>query len=101
VMPRRGHLLETRNDHQVAAAKEFSSRGLVVVAQDENELPEKIDYAGSMRVEDIGKIDRGAPQALITTIRSFVDRSLAAATSKESRQTRLTLLGRVFHQEVD
>jgi UDP-N-acetylglucosamine transferase subunit ALG13 len=40
ILPRRGHLQETRNDHQFATAQRFKSRPGIFVAQDEAELPE-------------------------------------------------------------
>ena len=40
VMPRRGDLHETRNDHQLATAAAFADAGLVSVAWNERELPE-------------------------------------------------------------
>lgn len=43
VMPRRGDLAETRNDHQVATAKRFREIGAVLVAMDENELLSRLD----------------------------------------------------------
>jgi len=39
VMPRRGPLGETRNDHQVATARRFAERGWVLVAYDAEEFP--------------------------------------------------------------
>ncbi len=39
VMPRRGHLLETRNDHQVDTCKRLKAMGLIVYAADEMQLP--------------------------------------------------------------
>lgn len=43
VMPRRGDLLETRNDHQVATAKQLQHLDLVSVAWDESELAARLD----------------------------------------------------------
>ncbi len=45
VMPRRGSLRETRNDHQVATAERFGSRGRVIVADDHKDFAAKLDYA--------------------------------------------------------
>ena len=42
VMPRRGDLAETRNDHQLATAARFSEMGLVSVALDAGELERKL-----------------------------------------------------------
>jgi len=48
VMPRRGPLGETRNDHQFATARHLLERGRIQVAFDEHELACKLD-----RIEDI------------------------------------------------
>ena len=45
VMPRRGHLNETRNDHQYASAKKFATKPGVFLAEDENTLPAAINAA--------------------------------------------------------
>jgi UDP-N-acetylglucosamine transferase subunit ALG13 len=74
VMPRRGALRETRNDHQVATAERFGVRGRVIVAQDQQELAEKLDYALTL-----GTMDRVNPETsprLIATIRAFLDGEL-------------------------
>lgn len=47
IMPRRGDLGETRNDHQVATARRFQELGLVHVAYDEHELTDKLDRLAS------------------------------------------------------
>lgn len=44
VMPRRGHLGETRNDHQMATASHLHAMGRVNVAYDEFELCERLDH---------------------------------------------------------
>ncbi len=46
VMPRRGDLAETRNDHQLATAQRFRELTLVEVALDEAELPSRLDQLG-------------------------------------------------------
>lgn len=43
VMPRRGDLAETRNDHQLATAQRFRDLGLVEVALDERELADRLE----------------------------------------------------------
>lgn len=43
IMPRRGGLSETRNDHQIATARKFSDKNGIVVAMDEIELIQKLD----------------------------------------------------------
>ncbi|MFO0982784.1 MAG: glycosyltransferase [Planctomycetota bacterium] len=71
VMPRRGDLLETRNDHQVATAERFRDLGRVAVARDETELFDRLD-----RVEELtasGCISAYASPQLIDAIRRFID----------------------------
>jgi len=70
VMPRRGHLAETRNDHQVATAERFLALGRVGVAMDEHELPAKLDQLGSLAAA--GRIGSGASPQLIGALRSFI-----------------------------
>jgi len=43
VMPRRGDLAETRNDHQIATARRFEKLGAVHVAMDEDDLSRRLD----------------------------------------------------------
>jgi UDP-N-acetylglucosamine transferase subunit ALG13 len=79
VMPRRGALRETRNDHQVATAERFGVRGRVIVARDQQELAEKLDYALTL-----GTMDRVNPEAsprLIATIRAFLGGELGEQES--------------------
>jgi len=45
VMPRRGHLRETRNDHQYDTIKKLESRNGIYVAEDENSLGSIMDQA--------------------------------------------------------
>jgi len=44
VMPRRGHLGETRNDHQMATARQFLLMGKVNIVLDEEELFASLDH---------------------------------------------------------
>lgn len=71
VMPRRACFSETRNDHQVAAAKHFGEQGRIIVALDEREVPEKLDYALDIRESD--RIDTKASPKLLATIRTFLE----------------------------
>jgi UDP-N-acetylglucosamine transferase subunit ALG13 len=75
VMPRHGALRETRNDHQVATAKRFGAQGRVVVAQDEHDFAEKLDYA--LTLPETDHIDPEASPRLIATIRAFLDNDLS------------------------
>ena len=70
VMPRRGDLRETRNDHQLATARQFQTLGNVHVAFDESELTARLDHLDSLaRPEKIGAY---ASESLITALRSFI-----------------------------
>jgi UDP-N-acetylglucosamine transferase subunit ALG13 len=70
VMPRRGDLLETRNDHQVATAERFSELGRVHVARDERELPERLDGLCDLRAS--AAISPFASPRLVAALRDFV-----------------------------
>lgn len=70
VMPRRGDLKETRNDHQVATARRFLEQGRIAVAFDEHELMERLDQVDSLRARD--PVSSQASPQLIQRIRSFI-----------------------------
>ncbi len=70
VMPRRGALRETRNDHQVGTAKALAADGLVTVAWDEHELS-----AWLQRLDQVAapaRIASHASIALLTAVRDFI-----------------------------
>lgn len=71
VMPRRGDLMETRNDHQVATATQFRSLGHVAVAMDENELPAHLDRLGSLAAG--APISKAASPRLLSAVRAFIN----------------------------
>lgn len=54
IMPRRGALAETRNDHQYATWKEFGERPNIFPALDESELSITIDAALSTKPNSAG-----------------------------------------------
>jgi len=69
IMPRRGHLRETRNDHQYTTVKSLGARPGLFVAQDETELPAVMDTALAAITGDTpprlsGVADRGFTDAL-------------------------------------
>jgi UDP-N-acetylglucosamine transferase subunit ALG13 len=70
VMPRRGDLKETRNDHQVATAERFRELGRVVVARDESELPQRLDELSALRASSA--IPPHASPELLAALRAFV-----------------------------
>ncbi len=71
VMPRRGDLAETRNDHQIATAEHFRRDGRVGVAFNDEDLFEKLDNADLVQPTD--PIARVAPRHLLDAIRAFID----------------------------
>lgn len=70
VMPRRGDLRETRNDHQVATAERFKALGRVAVAMNEDELPDRLDELSSLAATD--PISPHASPELLTALRRFI-----------------------------
>lgn len=71
IMPRRGDLRETRNDHQVATAQRFADRPGVSVAADEHELAELLDRADELAAG--ASIGPHASDELIDAVRTFID----------------------------
>jgi UDP-N-acetylglucosamine transferase subunit ALG13 len=71
VMPRRGHLHETRNDHQYGTAERLKARKLVEVALDEAELRQHLDAL--MPVGEREPISPNANPDLIAALRGFIE----------------------------
>lgn len=70
VMPRRAHLGEQRNDHQLATAQRLLELEKINVAFDEAELRQRL-----ARIEDLkarGRTGRFATPPLINALRSFI-----------------------------
>lgn len=63
IMPRRGDLGETRNDHQVATARRFAGRDPIHVAMDEVDLSTKLDELASQIVLSVGVSSAGQVSA--------------------------------------
>jgi UDP-N-acetylglucosamine transferase subunit ALG13 len=63
VMPRRSDLGETRNDHQIATARQFGALRLVEVAMDEQALFEKLDEIDQLQAA-AGLLNRMSPQCV-------------------------------------
>lgn len=70
VMPRRGDLRETRNDHQVATAQRFRALGRVSVAMDERELPCRLDELDLLTASE--RIRPHASEQLLSVLRGFI-----------------------------
>lgn len=71
VMPRRGGLRETRNDHQVATAKWLAERPGIRVAQDESEVARELD--GMLAAAVPVAIAGAATDDLIVAVRHFIE----------------------------
>lgn len=70
VMPRRGDFRETRNDHQLATARRFREMGRVAVAEDEQEMAERLDHLDEIKA--FAKVGPWASPGLLEKIRSFI-----------------------------
>ena len=70
VMPRRGSLGETRNDHQVATARQFEAQGRIAVAMDELALVRRLNEMHNLVAA--APISRFASPALLEAIRAVV-----------------------------
>lgn len=70
VMPRRGDLRETRNDHQVATARRFCGLGKIAVALDERELPARLDELDQLAASE--RISPWASDRLIAAVSAFI-----------------------------
>lgn len=71
LLPRRGDLRETRNDHQMATARWLASRPGVVVAEDERQLAKCIELALTLRSAPQA-IPSQASAALLEGIEQFI-----------------------------
>jgi UDP-N-acetylglucosamine transferase subunit ALG13 len=75
VMPRRGSLGETRNDHQMATARQLQDMGKVNVAYDEDDLMSLLDRVDELSPKE--RITGHASAAMIGAIRDFIRQSTA------------------------
>jgi UDP-N-acetylglucosamine transferase subunit ALG13 len=73
VMPRKGSLGETRNEHQLATAKRLLELGKVNVAFDEAELRLSLDRLDELKPRE--RITQFASEELLTALRDFVSRT--------------------------
>lgn len=82
VMPRRGDLRETRNDHQIATARRFLELNKVAVAFDESELGPKLDHLDRLSASE--RISPWASDRLVRTLADFIaaPRRTAAAPAR-------------------
>lgn len=70
IMPRRGDLRETRNDHQIATAARFRELGRVAVAMDEHELRGRLQRLDEL--EAGVQISPHASPELLSALRAFI-----------------------------
>ncbi len=73
VLPRRGHLMETRDDHQLATADAFASTQGIYVVDTLEDLRTRLDLTGDLATEQ--PASPHAPECLLATLRQFVSRS--------------------------
>lgn len=73
VMPRRGHLNETRNDHQFSTVQQLKGRDGIFVAMDETEIGAVIDRAlTAADRHSAPPISEFAPDGFTTALREFI-----------------------------
>lgn len=70
LLPRRGDLRETRNDHQIATAKWLETKSGISVAYHESELDELLERQMS-KLSDVG-LSGTAPVAMVAALKSIV-----------------------------
>ena len=70
VMPRRGDLQETRNDHQLATARKLADRPGIEVAMDETELAQALDRLQDLDAAPV--LPSTASPELIEHLRNFI-----------------------------
>ena len=84
VMPRRGTLRETRNDHQVGTARALAAEGLMTVAWDEHQLTTWLHCLE--RVEAPARIASHASVGLLTVVRDFIRSPIPPGTGVVARR---------------
>ncbi len=72
VLPRRGHLRETRNDHQFATIKRFRSREGVFPVEDKAELTRMLHRITDGNITTGQEISPFADGQLIATLRNLI-----------------------------
>lgn len=72
ILPRRGHLHETRNDHQFATMQRFRNFAGVFAAEDETQLPLAMDRLHQAKKASGATISPYADEGLISALRNFI-----------------------------
>jgi UDP-N-acetylglucosamine transferase subunit ALG13 len=81
LLPRRGELRETRNDHQVDTARQLQAAGRATIAFDEKELAGALENLGVLA--SAPRISAHASPELLETIRNFIRGGVVNKTSRE------------------
>lgn len=76
VLPRRGHLQETRNDHQFATVQRFRDRPGILAARDEAELKEVLNSVADGDLAAGQGLSPFADEQLVGTVRNFINGSV-------------------------
>ena len=71
VMPRRGDLRETRNDHQLSCARRFAEIGKIAAVENESELMQRLDAADE--IGEPSRINAQASPEILRALRKFVE----------------------------
>jgi UDP-N-acetylglucosamine transferase subunit ALG13 len=81
IMPRRGHLKETRNDHQFITMKMMGERPGIFLAEDETGLGAAIDRAlAALSGASAGQISALADPQFTTALRAFLTNEKESAS---------------------
>jgi len=72
LLPRKGSLGETRNDHQIATAKKFEGRPGLSVVMDETDLPAALDRALSEMARSAARLAPVAEARLTDALSAFI-----------------------------
>lgn len=72
ILPRRGHLHETRNDHQFATMHRFRNFAGVFAAEDETQLPLAMNRLHQAKTDPKAAISPHADEALISALCTFI-----------------------------
>ena len=75
ILPRRGYLNETRNDHQFVTMEYFRDKPGIYVAEDEELLLKVLDQLVEGNTVESGGISPYASQELIDELSAFIDES--------------------------
>jgi UDP-N-acetylglucosamine transferase subunit ALG13 len=97
VMPRRGDLKETRNDHQIATARQLAQLGRATVAYDEDQL---VHWLGKLdELPPPRPINAHASPKLISRIRHFISgETLRALVEQREADSTVGSGGRPAHR---